>query len=149
MINTPGRLVDLGPGLQAHVAGEHPLDKYDLPVLASQLVQALSDMRTCEKDAGVFATRVNTERSKSAEMLALIDKLNAIRSGKAAPPTSRMDPLNTYDTSALRAQSGQHDRNALMFEKRANDARARIDTARQEADRLQKLIKQVQDYHRG
>lgn len=139
MDGRPGKVVGL------KVTKSHPLDKYEPQTLAVNLAQQLQASVNYERDAKTFAERANIERQKAIEMQEVIDQVEERRRNGLPPDAkkSRMDPLETYDPMALRTQKSQHERNALMFDQKAQDYTAKAEKERKEADKTQVLIRKV------
>jgi len=140
-----GRIVDIAPGLRAHIVGEHPLDKYDPKKLAIDLASHLQGVNNFAFDARVFGERAAVEKKSAAELRKLLEEM-AERKEKGIKSTSRMDPMETYDPMAIKTQIADHERNAAKFEMDARDFTAKAEREQRKVNEVQNLLRQVNQH---
>jgi hypothetical protein len=138
----PGRIVDIAPGLKAHIIGEHPLDKYDPKQLAIQLASHLQGINNFSQDARSYAERSALEKKQATELRELLEKMAEYKEN-GIEPKSRMDPMRTYDEMAIKTQIANHERNAAKFEMDAHDFTAKAEAEQRKANEVQTLIQKV------
>lgn len=139
------RIVRISDKVSAKIEGEDPLDKYDLVDLATSLAQHIQAVNNYRIDTTVFANRANIEKKKAAEARSLIEE---IRDRKINPPVkkSRMDPLDSYDESALAADAVQHERYAIKFLADSQEYASKAEKEQKLADEVQRLINLVRKH---
>jgi len=112
--------------------------------LAIRLVEAFQAAANSQADADALRFSAQSERTKAQQIQ---DAIFQLKERKKNPPAkvSRMDPLNEYSLEACETQLAELKKNSVELQKTSDEHAQEAMRQRNEAERLQRLIREAND----